>query len=157
MFGNTSSAATCFETELDDDARRLSALLDVRQYLGPASPLHDVLTGILIDHDLVRGVDEDYLVPGPSSPLWDRLEEATNITTGKSDGMSSIRRNVFAVLARARTMRGLPLRWQGDEELWIGDHQIRPRSRDLHVLLRRWRGFLSHVICFEQRAQSQAC
>lgn len=109
------------------DASRVCALLDVRQMIGSNNEPQECLTKILIDYDLhpMRG---DYLIPGPDSPLWNRLDVSENTRR-------AIIARISRVPAEALAHR---LQWHGDNELWVGHHRISIRSRDVETLGSRW-------------------
>ncbi|CAE8667897.1 unnamed protein product [Polarella glacialis] len=113
------------------DAARVSALLDARQVLGAASNLQEILSYLLIDHDLVRRSDEDPMVPAIDSPLWERLPEVP-------------RRNVLHRLASFHAgsaaagscIAEFPTgSWS---EVHLGRHRFPVASTDIQVLLKRW-------------------
>eukprot|EP00933_Yihiella_yeosuensis_P018144 TRINITY_DN15008_c0_g3_i1.p1 TRINITY_DN15008_c0_g3~~TRINITY_DN15008_c0_g3_i1.p1 ORF type:complete len:612 (-),score=138.84 TRINITY_DN15008_c0_g3_i1:289-2124(-) len=112
------------------DAARVNALLDARQVLGTASNLQELMSYILIDHDLLRKETEDPLIPSAESPLWERLPEVP-------------RRNVLHRLASFHAgsaasgsiLPEFPVGYW--TEIHLGRHRFQVSSNDFQVLRRR--------------------
>lgn len=115
------------------DAARVTALLDARQVLGSASNLQEILSYILLDHDLLRAEGEDPMIPAAESPLWERLPDAP-------------RRNVLYRLASFRSGSYVPGSCvaefpAGDwSEVHVGRHKFPVAQRDIQALQTRWTG-----------------
>lgn len=111
------------------DASRISALLDVRQVFGSDRNSQEVLTCLLMDHDLLRRGDEDVMVPSLDSPLWGRLAELP-------------RRNALQRLGSFKASdRGFRPEAAPDlTEVRCGRHRIPVALTDTQALMRRWVG-----------------
>lgn len=115
------------------DAARVAALLDARQVLGSASNLQEILSYILLDHDLLRAEGEDPMIPAVESPLWERLPDVP-------------RRNVLHRLASFRSGSYVPGSCIAEfpagnwSEVHVGRHKFFVAPRDIQALLGRWTG-----------------
>lgn len=109
------------------DGARVSALLDIRQMIGPRSDPQERLTHILMDHDLhpMRG---DYLIPGAESPLWQTLPVSESMR-------QDIAQRIHRIPHEALSQR---VSWNGETEVWVGHHKISCRPRDIQALESRW-------------------
>jgi hypothetical protein len=116
-------------SDIQHDAARIVALLDIRQMIGNERQAQERLTHILMDHDLHprRG---DYLVPGADSPLWRTMPVSEAL---RHSIMDRIRR-----IPHEATAHGVS--WNGDSEVLVGHHRIdlRGRQRDIQTLEARW-------------------
>jgi hypothetical protein len=116
---------------LQEDGARISALLDARQVLGSDRQSQELMSAILMDHDLLRREDEDVMVPAADSPLWERLPEGP-------------RRNVLHRLSgfNAATATGCcaELADRDTNMVHIGRHRFSVASTDVQALRRRWTG-----------------
>mmetsp|Transcript_44487 Transcript_44487/g.127488 ORF Transcript_44487/g.127488 Transcript_44487/m.127488 type:complete len:537 (+) Transcript_44487:75-1685(+) len=111
------------------DSSRIAALLDVRQVFGNDRNAQEVLSHILMDHDLLRRDGEDAMVPSLDSPLWERLSELP-------------RRNALQRLAsfKAGDRGFLPETAPDFSEVRCGRHRFPVAATDLQALIRRWSG-----------------
>lgn len=55
------------------DGGRINTLLNMRQLIGVDHAVQEAFRYLLMDHDLFHRDGDDYLVPPPSSQLWERL------------------------------------------------------------------------------------
>jgi len=113
------------------DGARVSILLDARQVLGGDRSSQEILSHILMDHDLVRREDEDLMVPAIDSPLWQRLPEGP-------------RRNVLHRLSGFNASTGTECAAElADRDaniVHVGRHSFNVSSTDVQALRRRWKG-----------------
>eukprot|EP00931_Biecheleriopsis_adriatica_P055907 TRINITY_DN33140_c0_g1_i1.p1 TRINITY_DN33140_c0_g1~~TRINITY_DN33140_c0_g1_i1.p1 ORF type:complete len:668 (+),score=154.88 TRINITY_DN33140_c0_g1_i1:103-2106(+) len=112
------------------DVARVCAVLDARQVLGTASNHQEILSYILLDHDLLKGEGEDAMVPGIKSPLWERLPEVP-------------RRNVLHRLSNFHTgsfvAGSLTAEFPAGSwsEVHLGRHRFQVAQTDVQALLKR--------------------
>eukprot|EP00930_Biecheleria_cincta_P027688 TRINITY_DN1939_c0_g6_i1.p1 TRINITY_DN1939_c0_g6~~TRINITY_DN1939_c0_g6_i1.p1 ORF type:complete len:653 (+),score=123.27 TRINITY_DN1939_c0_g6_i1:133-2091(+) len=115
------------------DAARVAALLDARQVLGSASNLQEILSYILLDHDLLRAEGEDPMIPAAESPLWERLPDVP-------------KRNVLYRLSSFRSGSYVPGSCIAEfpagnwSEVHVGRHKFPVAQRDIQALQTRWTG-----------------
>lgn len=112
------------------DCSRVNAILNVRQVFGSDHKSQERLNFIIMDHDLVRKPDEDVMVPGPESPLWQRLAETP-------------RRNALQILANFSPSErdGIASPAAADfSEFRCGRHRIPAAATDVQALMRRYSG-----------------
>lgn len=115
------------------DGWRVSALLDVRQVLGNDRSAQEVLSYLLMDHDLVRKEDEDIMIPSMDSPLWEMLPEVPRRNT-----LYCVNRSLSAscpgedCAAEAVSPDFMQVR--------CGRHLIPVAGSDVQALLRRYTG-----------------
>ncbi|CAJ1399742.1 unnamed protein product [Effrenium voratum] len=128
--GQAAKVPAHFETHNSAaDAARVAAILDARQVLGAASNFQEILSYILIDHDLLRQEGEDPMVPPIDSALWQRLPEAP-------------RRNVLHRLAAHGS--SVPGSYVAEfpagnwGEIFVGRHQFPVAYVDIQALLKRY-------------------
>lgn len=107
-----------------------------------------------MDHDLVKKIGDDPIVPPLDSPLWERLKEKQ-------------RRNALTRLASFSTsdLSGSPISFTSSnlEEVHVGRHRFEVSDEDVQALLRRWRGegenaqkhaAMAHVFALYQALES---
>eukprot|EP00403_Amphidinium_massartii_P018729 CAMPEP_0178421446 /NCGR_PEP_ID=MMETSP0689_2-20121128/26650_1 /TAXON_ID=160604 /ORGANISM="Amphidinium massartii, Strain CS-259" /LENGTH=481 /DNA_ID=CAMNT_0020042955 /DNA_START=53 /DNA_END=1494 /DNA_ORIENTATION=- len=123
-------------SEASRDGARANAVLDIRQVLGNNRSAQNILSSLLMDHDLLGEEHEDCIVPCPESPLWERLPE-------------QVRRNaihrVAAFYATGGDEEVLIEAAQVPGETYVGRHRFLAPPRDLAELRRRWIGRTDEV------------
>lgn len=113
------------------DAARVSAILDARQVIGAASNYQEILSHLLLDHDLLREDGEDPMVPSLNSALWQRLPEIP-------------RRNVLQRLTAFHDGRFVPGSYVAEfpsgnwSEIFVGRHRFPVVHCDIQALLKRY-------------------
>lgn len=113
------------------DAARVSAILDARQVIGAASNYQEILSHLLLDHDLLREDGEDPMVPSLHSALWQRLPEIP-------------RRNVLQRLTAFHDGRFVPGSYVAEfpsgnwSEIFVGRHRFPVVHSDIQALLKRY-------------------
>jgi len=113
------------------DSARVSALLDVRQVLGNDRNAQELLSGLLMDHDLLRRDSEDPMIPAADSPLWERLPEVPRRNALHRLGNFQVT-DLSGCMAEAAS--------PDFSEFCCGRHRIPAASTDVQALLRRWMG-----------------
>lgn len=119
-------------SRLESDGARVSLILDVRQVLGHDRAAQEILTSILMDHDILKKDEEDFMIPAADSPLWERLPEAQ-------------RKNALLLLApfhaHGCVVGCAPEHASNDfTEMHVGRHRFAVSYNDVQALLKRWTG-----------------
>lgn len=129
---NSQAASHCPD-EVAEDGARIACLMDIRQMLGAKNDRQEALSYLLMDHDIQRAADEDFLVPKHDSPLWSRLESLEGVD------LDSIRQRVKAFSVGDK----IPITPVGEGALLsirIGRHCFTPAGNDVEALRKRWTG-----------------
>eukprot|EP00747_Dinoflagellata_sp_TGD_P052107 gnl/TRDRNA2_/TRDRNA2_147722_c0_seq1.p1 gnl/TRDRNA2_/TRDRNA2_147722_c0~~gnl/TRDRNA2_/TRDRNA2_147722_c0_seq1.p1 ORF type:complete len:478 (-),score=69.13 gnl/TRDRNA2_/TRDRNA2_147722_c0_seq1:359-1762(-) len=109
------------------DGARVAAILDVRQIIGADNHAQEVLTQVLMDHDLADK-HGDYLVPSADSTVWRQLPISEALHGCVVDRIRRLPREAQSTC----------ISWSGDHHVLVGHHRIHVRARDIQKLESRW-------------------